>query len=84
MRRRNGNVWLAVAAILLGNAAGNLVAAQWLGSSVPWLARAFGPSLAPFTLAVPYLGAVTFGARLEVTAGGLLGILAALLWLRRR
>lgn len=84
MRRGNTNPWLAVAAILLGNAAGNVVAAELLGARVAWLTRALGPSLAPVTLTVPYLGTLTFGLDLEVTTAGLVGIAVALIWLRRR
>lgn len=84
MRRGNTHPWRAAAAVFLGNAAGNAVAAELLGARAPWLTRAFGPSLAPVTLSVPYLGAVTFGFDLEVTTAGLLGIAAALVWLRRR
>ena len=84
MRRGNTNPWLAAVAILVGNAAGNVVAAELLGSSVPWLTRALGPSLAPFTLTVPYLGSLTFGLELQVTTAGLVGIAAALFWLRSR
>lgn len=84
MRRGNANPWLTAAAILAGNAVGNLVAVEGLASSVPWLAKAFGPSLSPVTLTVPYLGAVTLGLRLQVTGAGLIGIAAALWWLRRR
>ncbi|GAB6877250.1 2-keto-3-deoxygluconate permease [Thermaerobacter litoralis] len=82
--RRNGGGWRLIAAVLVGNALGNLVARQWAAAWLPWLTQGLGPSLEPFTLAVPYLGALTFGLRLEVTAGGLLGILIALAWLRRQ
>lgn len=83
MRRGNTHPWRAVVAVFLGNAVGNAVA-ELLGARVPGLTRAFGPSLAPVTLSVPYLGAVTFGFDLQVTTAGLLGIAAALVWLRRR
>ncbi|HEY8394832.1 MAG TPA: 2-keto-3-deoxygluconate permease [Thermaerobacter sp.] len=83
MKRGNMNPWLAVVAILVGNAAGNVVATAWLGSRIDWLTRALGPSLAPVTLKVPYLGSLTFGFDLQVTAAGLLGIALVLIWLRR-
>ncbi|ADU52300.1 hypothetical protein Tmar_2220 [Thermaerobacter marianensis DSM 12885] len=82
--RRSGGGWRVAAAVLVGNAVGNLVARQWASEWLPWLAQRLGPSLDPATLAVPYLGAVTFGLRLDITAGGLLGALGALLWLKRR
>lgn len=82
--RRNGGRWRVVAAVLIGNALGNVVARHGAAEWLPWLAQALGPSLEPTTLAVPYLGAVTVGLRLDITAGGLLGILAALLWLQRQ
>ena len=82
MRRRGGG-WRAVAAVLVGNGLGNLVAHHAAGIGLPWLGQALGPAFGPATLRVPHLGAVTFGLHLDVTAGGLLGILAALLWLGR-
>ncbi len=82
--RRNGGGWGVLAAVLVGNALGNLAARHGLAGWLPWLSQGLGPSLEPTTLVVPYLGAVTLGLRLDITAGGLLGILAALLWLQRR